>query len=323
MSINNRLKLLMLLGISVVSLNLKAQFGALETGSASYYADHLDGNPTASGEVYNKNQLTCAHKIHPLGSILLVTRLDNGRSVSVRVNDRLSAKSDQVIILSRAAAEILGFVDAGTAMIAIEVTGHAGLPLAASSRDVPADYSYTGAIPPSYNLTPKTAARNENYSLAPKTPLPNSYENLTPQQRFTTLAERAPKFPPSYYQAVTTADRAINPTTPPSYSDLPSAYNTTVNTNLRSPEPGVIPARNYYIQTGAFQDYVNADRFYRRLLDRGISNANIFQAYQGQGITIYRTWIGPYTSEEIAEVQNRILSRDYKIRGVVVKEDKD
>ena len=59
-----------------------------EFGIASYYSDLFQGKPTASGELYDKAQLTAAHKTLPFGTLVKVTRLDNNKSVQVRVNDR-------------------------------------------------------------------------------------------------------------------------------------------------------------------------------------------------------------------------------------------
>ena len=71
---------------------------------ASYYADKFHGRPTASGEIFNMNDYTCAHKTLPFGTVLRVTNLANGRSVNVRVNDRGPFVAGREIDLSKAAA---------------------------------------------------------------------------------------------------------------------------------------------------------------------------------------------------------------------------
>ena len=78
-------------------------------GRASWYGDQFQGQPTASGEAFDENQLTCAHRSLPLGSLVLVTNLRNHRSVIVRVNDRGPALAGRIVDLSRAAARLLGF----------------------------------------------------------------------------------------------------------------------------------------------------------------------------------------------------------------------
>ena len=91
-----------------------------EEGTASYYADSLDGNPTASGEPYDKNAMTAAHRTLPFGTKVQVTNLSNNKSVIVRINDRGPHTKGRIIDVSGAAAEKLDFLDAGAARVRIE-----------------------------------------------------------------------------------------------------------------------------------------------------------------------------------------------------------
>jgi rare lipoprotein A len=94
-------------------------------GEAAYYSDALAGRPTASGEPYAPEKLTAAHRTLPLGSLILVTRVDDGKSVQVRVNDRGPyGKKGRIVDLSRAAAERLGMQKSGIAQVRVEVVGH-------------------------------------------------------------------------------------------------------------------------------------------------------------------------------------------------------
>ena len=92
-----------------------------EEGSASYYADSLSGNPTASGEPYDKNALTAAHRTLPFDTMVKVTNLDNGKTVVVRINDRGPHSKSRIIDVSGAAAKQLGLIDSGTAKVRVEV----------------------------------------------------------------------------------------------------------------------------------------------------------------------------------------------------------
>src|SRR6201995_1100662 len=78
-------------------------------GSASWYGGQFQGQATASGEPFDMNSMTCAHRSLPLGATVLVTNLRNHRSVLVRVNDRGPVPQNRGIDLSYAAAKILGF----------------------------------------------------------------------------------------------------------------------------------------------------------------------------------------------------------------------
>lgn len=92
-----------------------------EVGSASYYADHFDGNRTASGAVYHPDQLTAAHRTLPFGTRLLVTNLKNNRSVVVTVNDRGPVPKNRILDLSFAGARRLKMVSSGVVPVRTEV----------------------------------------------------------------------------------------------------------------------------------------------------------------------------------------------------------
>lgn len=95
--------------------------GSQLEGIASYYADEFHGRKTASGETYDMNALTAAHRTLPFNSRVRVTNRENGRSVVVRINDRGPFKGDRVIDLSLAAAKALGMIPRGTASVTIDV----------------------------------------------------------------------------------------------------------------------------------------------------------------------------------------------------------
>jgi rare lipoprotein A len=91
-------------------------------GLASYYADSLHGNPTASGEPYDKNAMTAAHRTLEFGTTVKVTYLKTGKTVKVRINDRGPHVKDRIIDLSGAAAEQLGLKDDGIGEVSVEVS---------------------------------------------------------------------------------------------------------------------------------------------------------------------------------------------------------
>ena len=92
----------------------------LQTGIASWYGPRFHGKLTASGEVFNQNEFTAAHRTLPWGSKVKVTNLDNGKSVEVRINDRGPFGKGRIIDLSRAAARALDMVKSGIAQVRIE-----------------------------------------------------------------------------------------------------------------------------------------------------------------------------------------------------------
>ena len=95
--------------------------GPVERGKASYYHDSLHGNQTASGERYDRNALTAAHRELPFGTLVEVTNLKNGRSVKVRINDRGPFVRGRIIDLSRRAAERLDLLRDGVVAVEVEI----------------------------------------------------------------------------------------------------------------------------------------------------------------------------------------------------------
>jgi len=89
----------------------------IDGGMASYYSDELAGNRTASGERFDPDELTAAHRSLPFGSLVRVTNVANGDSVVVRINDRGPFSRGRVIDISHAAARQIGMHRSGTARV--------------------------------------------------------------------------------------------------------------------------------------------------------------------------------------------------------------
>ena len=100
-----------------------ASAAAAQEGEASYYADSLNGGKTASGELYDKDALSAAHRSLPFGTKVRVTYLKTGQSVVVVINDRGPYAKDRIIDLSGAAAKQLGLIKAGHGRVRLEVIG--------------------------------------------------------------------------------------------------------------------------------------------------------------------------------------------------------
>ena len=86
-------------------------------GLASYYGAGLQGRPTASGERFDKNQFTAAHRKLPFGTCVRVTFLPTGKSVEVRINDRGPFVANRIIDVSEAAARVLGLITLGVGRV--------------------------------------------------------------------------------------------------------------------------------------------------------------------------------------------------------------
>jgi rare lipoprotein A len=114
------LMLLMLMFVMNTKLHAETVMDVQE-GEASYYADMLDGNSTASGVPYDKDAMTAAHRSLPFGTKVKVTYLKTEQSVEVVINDRGPHVKGRIIDLSGAAAKALGLVEDGHGKVMLEV----------------------------------------------------------------------------------------------------------------------------------------------------------------------------------------------------------
>ena len=109
---------LLLCGTGAPSAGADAWY--LEWGTASWYGERFHGLETASGEAFDLNQLTAAHRELPFGAQVRVVHLITGASVAVVINDRGPCIDGRDIDLSKAAAQALGMIEEGLAPVVIE-----------------------------------------------------------------------------------------------------------------------------------------------------------------------------------------------------------
>lgn len=95
--------------------------GIFQTGTASWYGKQFQGKQTANGERFDMHKLTAAHRRLPFNTKVRVTNLKNGRSVTVRINDRGPFSGNRILDLSYAAAAQLKMIQSGTANVSIEI----------------------------------------------------------------------------------------------------------------------------------------------------------------------------------------------------------
>lgn len=113
-----------------------------ETGVASWYGQDFHEHRTANGEIFNKDELTAAHRTLPLPTLARVTNLDNGKSIVVRINDRGPFSSGRIIDMSQRAAQLLGFENQGTAKVRVQVLADESKAIADAMRH----YGGTSAV---------------------------------------------------------------------------------------------------------------------------------------------------------------------------------
>lgn len=132
--VRNRSRNVVLLGLVIVCV-LAAAARAVkpadqprprtQIGLASYYGPGFHGEETASGEIFDQRRMTAAHRTLPLGAVVRVTNLANGRAVVLRINDRgpygRNYRNGTIIDVSKGAARRLGFIEDGLVRVRVEV----------------------------------------------------------------------------------------------------------------------------------------------------------------------------------------------------------
>ena len=170
-----KVRSLLLAGLLAILLLVAMQEAAqAEPVLASYYGGELAGNPTASGEPFDPNDLTAAHPYLPLGTLLTVT--NNGQSVTVRVNDRGPYEPGRGLDLSLGAAQAIGLTSSGVAVVDVE---DAQTSEAKSSQDSETTEPAEPTRATSSSSEPKTRARVSHWTTSgPKAPLATGLEGV-------------------------------------------------------------------------------------------------------------------------------------------------
>lgn len=242
-----------------------------ETGIASWYGPGFHTKDTANGEFYDENLLTAAHKTLPLPSIVEVTNLDNGRVITVRVNDRGPFVNNRLIDMSRRSAQLLGFEQAGTAKVRVKILVPESLQAQAIAKrgNGPQEPGpIVAELPASVTRTPVTSvalAPLDGAKIAPPPPVKTS---------------------PIPVPKVQDAGGALA-NLPPVDQPLPETVRIAAVKNSQ-----------IYIQAGAFANGNNATKMKAKLDQLGpvvVSGARV------NGLDIYRVRIGPIATVEEAD----------------------
>jgi rare lipoprotein A len=257
----------------------KESYDHVETGIASWYGPNFHGKKTANGEIFDKRELTAAHRTLQMPSLVRVTNLENGRSLIVRVNDRGPYKKGRVIDLSERAAELLDFKANGTAKVKIQV-------LPQESRQI-AQAAQQGIDTSGFEI----AANNAR-------PLP-----VDLPQAIEPAA--GPSFLPADYRTASVLPVESELLTTP-HEIEPEAYYDIIPGHERSgnfyPEPMIaetpVSKSEIFIQAGSFSVYENAKALGNMLSSLG--NTNVVPA-DINGKKFFRVRLGPIDSVDKAD----------------------
>jgi rare lipoprotein A len=261
-------------------------YSHVETGVASWYGPNFHGKRTANGEIFNKNDLTAAHRTLQMPSIIRVTNMANGRAVILRVNDRGPFAHDRVIDVSERAASLLGFKNHGTARVKIEVLQNESLQVAQAARsgmdtrgfEVALNQNKARVAAPRPIPTSKPAMANQPYTPDPVTQVVMA--DTSPAPVVPTPKPLPVQAEPLHSPAATVSSNNL-------YQE--ASYN--------PPLPAATP-KNIYVQAGSFSMEQNALDYSSRLTSLGPSKVYLTRV---NNQPFFRVRLGPYDNREEAQ----------------------
>jgi rare lipoprotein A len=244
-----------------------------ETGIASWYGPGFHGKRTASGEVYDQNDLTAAHRTLPMPSLVRVTNLVNGRQITLKVNDRGPFAHGRIIDVSRRAAQLLDFERTGTARVRVEI-------MAEESRQM----AYNAGA---YKLPPAQTAGAASTAGA---------QTGSPQVVAAPAGQVSEEALPPLPGSKAAVPKSTQPAVKPAVPAVPIA-----NKVLAPPDPEPdgkvvkvpVKATNMYVQAGAFTNQGNANRLLRQLAKLGPTRIVPVMVNNQK---FYRVRVGPIAS---------------------------
>ncbi len=283
-----------------------------EKGTASWYGPGFHGKQTANGEIFDKHELTAAHRTLQLPSIIKVTNLDNGRQVILRVNDRGPFAHDRILDVSERAASLLGFKNKGVAKIKLEVMADASKELASIAK--------SGRSTKGMEI-----AYNQNRALLNKASSPTSApQEITPTQ-VAYIEEAAPinQAPPSSVFAnnapQTTSNNARLPSVQAQELDQIVQNAVRPNADLTSEDiqNQLSTGKKMFVQAGSFSQENNALNYSQKLASLGSSKVYMTRINDQ---SFFRVRLGPYQDPSQAQSIINTLNSSGNSNAVMVIE---
>ena len=257
-----------------------------EDGLAGIYAPEADGSPTAYGEIYRANEMTGSHPVLPLGTLLRVTNMENGRSVVVRITDRGRECDECVVTLSNQAARQLGMDQASEVSV---------------QRD-----GFSNWNPAPTETTQEVVATTGQVAgdvIAPAGEQPSVFtrEVVTSPAPAPAIAE-APKGEPVAYQS------AVSPPAP-----------TVAGARQARGIEETSETESFTVQLAAYNNESYAVRRVEELKEQGLENAYYRSMAKENGEVINRVFSGSYGDISAAQQAARDLAAKYNLTGIVSK----
>ncbi len=280
-----------------------------ETGIASWYGPNFNEYRTANGEIFNQNLLTAAHRTLQLPCLARVTNLENGRSIIVRINDRGPFEHGRILDLSRRAAELLGFINQGTARIRLQVLPKESEMLAEDAKRGE-DTTHMTVADLDQQIANQTGRSYQ--SVAASSPVP-----LVPQQDRTAQPTQVSyEGSPALPQSLRTPQITVEDTPPATHTQFSASASYTPppqpltgqmaqERNFSNPLVTQMPVHptGLFVQAGSFSVYANAAALTRKLSH--IERTTI-ELVLVNGRKFYRVKLGPIATVAAAD---RVLAK--------------
>lgn len=297
----------LLLLVSLTSLQAQDE----EYGLASYYSDEFDGRKTAYGDTYNKEKLTTAHKKHPYGTILKITRLDNNKSVTVKVIDKGPFIRGRVVDLSRKAAERISLVDVGVAEVKVEVVSKMAkeTPTQKAIVTTPAKSKIPKDRPSSFSdesKAPATIAKKESSK---------STTTSTPARSASSVSREKSAASKDVLTAKGSSTKTTKSTAKVRLVGQDYTKYGLYKIVLEKPSK-----KGYGVQVASLSNYENVLRQVADLQAKWFDNI-LLSVEKGQAKPIYKIILGPFDSEGQADNYKKDLQRKHKVKGFVLSLD--
>lgn len=301
----------------------KENFSYDRVGVASWYGPGFNGKRTANGETYDMDLMTAAHPTLPMPTLVSVTNLENGRSITVRINDRGPFHDNRLIDLSRRAAEELGIKRDGTGRVRVQVLRTASLRLKRKAlAELYRIEERERRREVAQQIRDRETGRNAATALADIAPasapatrpatMPDRDLAMTPRQKPVGAARK----PGDMDQALATRLNQLTPGAGPTAVGRPIP----LHPEFRQPAMIARPDasdRQMFIQVGSFTERSNAMRTGERL--RGIALTRI-AVRKVDRATFYRVRVGPVASRaEGHALLGRIRNKGFEDARIVVE----
>ena len=290
-------------------LFITSQIAAQDYGIATYYDDSFHGRRTSSGEIYNKNKLTAAYKKYDYGTILKVTRLDNKRSVRVRVIDNGPFIKGRLIELSRAAAQRLDMLGLDEVEVRVE--------LVEKGEGVDEEINIESGEVASKNKNAEVEPYNVDL---PKKKLKETVALTPPKKKIETKPVQKTTPPKATVVATKPTEKKVNP---PKAKVLEQEAILVRKGDYRTYDLYKIQVlrpqrKGFGIQVAYISNYENVLKQIAELQDKWFKNILLSVEKGKNGKPIYKIILGPFPDEKTALSYKKRLKRKKKINGFLV-----